>query len=665
MEVELHNKIELYFNKKQYIFYNTMYENVFDAIALKKAYNQFLAVGTGSPNNNQKTQKLSNFVKKYMLNTEFVQNNAENDSVFIKKSLVISDSTFDNNYIAEIGLCEDKNDNPDIYNYITLISDELPLGIKKEKDEDIVIYLYIYLNIVAKNKAVLCGGKNPLISYLLGEGFSGDIYAGKGKNLSENILFERAFFEDSSRVKTTITNTKEDGFRLSFSANLPAGETDEILFVQGENVVARKNILKQKTLITESQKFTSTNSQIVLPDDICEIKKIIDCLDETEKNDYKINKFSNSFAEKISLQFSGFCDSQSPRFVSKDGQYLFFVKNDDVYGYKNENGKLLNLVTSKIRIWHIKKIISSHDFVFVFTDFAPYLYIYKVDEKNVLQPVQNDLNFFEKYEDIEGYKFIDAVLSNSGKLILAIIFADGKGASLYFDYNSETLAFAIKSYQISNYNFSYIVALDGNIYSDARVMFLQGGDTSYNCRLVTHFADGTMRDVATVLAYDLTHNTKKIDVFGRAVVVEKTGNLGVNIYYYPDTVQMDTEQFPAPDVNWFSRDLYSVIQKRSDGSFVALNLTNIENVTLFQNSLSSFVDVSKIVGIEFLKDMILVFLDDENEKVVGITLYNNKTILENFDDEREYQITYTKFDKLGKNNEGIKAELRLNLSLWF
>lgn len=664
MKTKLHNKVEVFSNKKHYIFYNTMYESIYDAIALNKGYNQFIAVGNGKPSDNQKTQKLSNFIKKYTLNTEMLQNNIEKDTIFVKNSLVISDSIFDDCYITEVGLCDDDENNPDIYNYITFISENSPFGIKKEKGIDIVIFLYIYLVILDKNNGFICGGKNPLISYLLGENFSFQIYAGKGKNLSKNILFERAFFEDINRTKVERTYSKNEGeLQLSFTANLAAGETDEIIFASDKNILARRNILKQKSVISDTQNFISTNSQIILPDDVCEIQKVIDNSSGEEKIDYEINKYADSFAEKFSLNFNQFCDSQTPRFVSKDGKYLFFVKNDEVFGYKNENSKLLGLTTNKVRAWHIKKIVCTHDFVFVFTEFAPYLYIYKIDDNNVLRTAQNDLNFFEKYDDIEGYNFIDAVITNSNKLMLAIILNNGNGLTIYFDYNSETMAFALAHYKISNYDFSYLIALDGNIYSDARIVFLKGDEASNNCKMVTHFADGTVRDVATVLAYDLTHNTKKIEVIGRAVIVEKTDEENIKIYYYPDNVEMDTSQFLISDVNWFSRDLYSMVQKYSDGSFAAFNLTNIESVKPFKNSLSEFVDISKIISIEFLKDMLIVFLDDENEKVVGISLYNNKTILENFDDEREYQITYTQFDKLGKNNKGVRAELRLNLSL--
>ena len=116
MQVKLHNKVEIISKEKTYVFYNNLYESVLNQLKFLKPYNKFIAVGNGLyNNNNEKTQKLTNFIKKYELNDEFISNNIKNNELYIKKSLVIRDDDLDDEYICELGLCADENDNPIIY----------------------------------------------------------------------------------------------------------------------------------------------------------------------------------------------------------------------------------------------------------------------------------------------------------------------------------------------------------------------------------------------------------------------------------------------------------------------------------------------------------------------------------------------------------------------
>ena len=51
MKLNLHNKLEILIGDKSFCFYNTMLPSIRDALAQKKSYNDFLAVGTGAVKN--------------------------------------------------------------------------------------------------------------------------------------------------------------------------------------------------------------------------------------------------------------------------------------------------------------------------------------------------------------------------------------------------------------------------------------------------------------------------------------------------------------------------------------------------------------------------------------------------------------------------------------
>ena len=101
--------------------------------------------------------KLSAFLKTYELTTEFTQSDLSKGQPYIKKSLVIKNELADGITIKEMGL-SDTGDNPDLYNYFSCVSDELPNGIVKKHNEDIYITIFVYLNIDDDSKKYLCAG---------------------------------------------------------------------------------------------------------------------------------------------------------------------------------------------------------------------------------------------------------------------------------------------------------------------------------------------------------------------------------------------------------------------------------------------------------------------------------------------------------------------------
>ena len=123
-------------------------------------------------------------------------------------------------------------------------------------------------------------------------------------------------------------------------------------------------------------------------------------------------------------------------------------------------------------------------------------------------------------------------MTKAGKIIFASVLSDGKGVVGYFDFDEIEKKFVIDEFFVSDYDFSYLLAIYKNNFSDATIMFIKGAEYSYQTRIVTYYADKSVRDVATVLAYDYTNDTKEIYVKDRAVIVEKNLDNKVLVYYH-------------------------------------------------------------------------------------------------------------------------------------
>jgi len=659
MKFKLHNKAEVLVGENKYIFFNKMNENVFEKLSKLESFNNFVAIGNGIVTQGQKMQKLNNFIKKYHSNSQIIQNNIENGELFIMKQIVVGDE-FDNyNYITEIGFCDNDEINPNIYNYITFISEDLPNGIKKNFGEKIVINLYIYLSLSPQSLEFLCAGNNKILSFLMGEGLAGQIYAVRGHNLSENKVIKREIPHTNEKFLASVIVEKDDEFRLSFESDLSLGETDEVVFVCEDCAVARINVLNIKNATNNEEIFVSKlNNTIDLGVDIKSINEVYDIGSQIAENNYVIKKYATRFADKIYVPFFDLFNYQTPRFLSKDGKKLFFVKNDFVYGFENVDFQLKELFVGNLYLQHIKKIIAFDNLVFFVTKVAPFIHCYEIENES-LKALQIDFAGFEFFAEIETAAKIDVVQSNSGTYMIAMVLADGRGVTAYFEFSDKKFHF-LES-RVSDYEFSYLVAIHKNNFCDARIVFIKGGEYSYEARLVTHYPDKEVKDVATVLAYELTNNTKEIYVKGRSIIVEKITEPFVDLYYFPSLEKYNLSIIQNEVDDYFSSDMLYLIQKYQDANFKMFNLVGFNEPVEFADDISNFVDFEKIKSFEFLNDTLLIFLEDG---VVALNLKNNGTLIENVSmANSEYKIGFCKYDKIGKNNEGVRAKLTLKINI--
>lgn len=664
MKFLFHNKIELKYKNKNYLFFNTMLNSVFDKLKNLEAFNKYASVGSGEPSTNQTEYHLTSYLKTYELETEILQNDISNGNLFIKQSVIIDDANLNDKYIKEIGI-SNSEDNPIIYNYFSLISEELPNGIKKENGEAIVFSIYIYLSIIEDSSIMLTSGNNKFINFLLGLGLDDNIYVVKGNNTTPNKRIFREEPTSSEKYLTSLTISESDGLNLNFSADLGSGEINELVFLVGNSPFARVNLQEYKTLTTTTQTYTPKTHYVVdLGENVNSYSSIKNLSTNLEETNVYAGKYANDFGDKITLPFHNIFDSTTPRFLSKDGDKIFFVIEDTIYGYINNEYQITQIKTGNITIQNIFKIISFEDNVFVITKTEPYIYSYKITN-NELVLTELDLTNFEKFDSLDKIFNADITLGKNGVFMLGLILEpEHYGYTLYFTYDQENNKFIYDSYLVSEYLFSYILAMYKNNFSDGQMIYLREGEHSVACRIVYHYSDKTLYDVFTNYALTLTKNTKEIYTKNRAIIVEKTTEPYLWIYFYPQIYQYNLSILGSEEDDYISTNLIYLIQKYNNSTYKIYNLVGYVTPTEFTNGFPSEIDKTKILGFEFLKDTLLIFMDNKDEPIVGYNLKETSMLIENVSvNTDQYEIVVNKYDLLGSNNEGVIANLAIKISI--
>ena len=673
MNLKLHNKVEVVAGDKKLCFYNTMLKSVQQKFQNRQSFNEFLAIGTGTGEHSADNYKLLSHLKTFPLELEFLQDDVSvsEDDLYVKKSVLIDDDSLVGKNITEVGLTDELSDNPTIYNYISLVSEESPNGFLIEKSCPILISVYIYLTLSKTGEGVMCAGKNKLIDFLLGCGLSENLYACRGLNLLQNQeTVERVFGNNAQLTKFPCSIdyvTHEAGISLCFSANLKSEKTYEVVILVGDSPVARINVLEHKSLIASSETFSPKRNYVIdAGNDVKSVNEVINLQTNEMESDIYISKYADRFGDKIKLPFDGLFSNDTPRFLSKDGKMIFFVYEDRVYGYKNISYKVVKLNTSQVNVSNIISITSFDDFVFIFSRSHPYVFCYKIIADELVF-AQIDIQSFEKNYLLERAYKIDMTLAKNGNFILAFLDDENHfGYVAYYTFDENQNKFVFDSYFESNYNFTYLLAMIKNNFSDACIIFLKEAESPYETRLVYYYADKTYRDIYTTLAVEFTENTKEIYAKNRAIIIEKTTEPHIWVYYYPQLYRYTLSLFGSEENDYISTNLHYLIQKYSGDNYKIFNLIGYDTPTEFLDGFNDIVDQGKILDFEFLDDTLLIFLDSIDEPVVAFNLFENHAVIENVSsNENQYRVVCDKYDLIGKNSEEVIVSLTIKINVWF
>ena len=674
MKLNLHNELRIKIADKEFKFFNTIFSNIYQKIANFDTFFDKIAIGNGFCENFSNNYYLNKFL--YLDNFQEVSSQLDPSKyeIYIKKSLTVDPKNIPSTHITEMGITSNDCDenNPEIYNYFSFISNELPNGIDISSGDEIIISVIIYLTINSTSVGLLTKGDNPFLKLLLGGGSNTkDILVARGNDLSNNEFINRTNDYLNEKYPCKISyNIADNVLSLQCSGDLKTGETNEIVFILDDVIFARVNtkLLNQEYSLTGN--FSSkTNYVIDLGVDISGVQSIFNITFETYETDYYIVKYANNFSTKTHLPFNNLFDVNTPRFLSLDGDKLFFILNDIIYLYKNTNYNIEFVFAINLQIQNILKITAFDDFVFVFTQASPCIHAYKIKENTLVQ-CNIDLSGFEHLSTLVNFTLIDIVQGKNGTFMLGYVIPNDTmtdAYTLYLTFDDDTNSFNYDTYlTTSNYTFTYMLPFHKNNFSDAQMIYLQAGATSSKCRRAIHTIDKTSSDGYNITAYYYTYATTHLCVKTRAVVVEKSVTPNLWLYYYPQVYRFNLAELSDATKNYISTNLLYLIQKLTDGTYRGYNLVGYNTPEIFANGFPKDLDQSKILHIEFLIDTVLFFMDDENEPIVAYNLDIVGTSIENVSTKnQEYSIIYSKKETLGSNTKGVTAKFLAKVNVWF
>lgn len=664
MKFKIHNKLEIFSTDKKYIFFNKMLSSVYDKYSSLDSFSNFVLIGDGEPSSNQEEYKLTNQILALPLNTEIIQNDFSKGQLFVKKYFTIEANVLCGNYIKEIGITDNINSTT-IYNYFSLIDTDFPNGILKESTKlYCTITLFLELNINDTNLTFL-NGDNKFISFLLGEGLDKGITACSGDYYfcEDNSLMFYPDLNDKLSLVTTIT--KNETFEMSFDLKVENKILKSIYLLTSNTPFAVLKLQNYYDFTANSAKFSpKTHYVIDLGENIKSIKSITNINTNIKDTGVIANLYANEIGYEIKISAFNLFDGATPKFVSNDGKHIAFVRDNIIYLYQNLNYQITQMNTHNLTIQNIRTIEIIDNYFFVFSNIEPYVFCYLI-YKNELRKINFDFEAFNDFNLLkDAIKYTVAKSENNIFMIGLICNESQNGYTLYFTLNDGKLVFT--NYIVSNYEFSYVLAINKNNYCDAQIIYLQEGEYSYTSRIVTHYPDQTNKDVYSSLAYTLCKDAKEIYVKDRAIIVERTISPKIQIYHFPQVYEYLFPEIEDENDYYISNNLLYMAVKHHDNTTSFYNLVGYNEAFKFNNNLPEEYNSCIVENIIFLKDLLLVFTNNKSNKISIFTLKQNRTLLENLSSNTDdYLIEYDKYRFLGENNEGAIIKISMNITIWF
>lgn len=652
-----HNQLNVTINNKTHIFTNKMFDSVFDAISAKQSYTNYVSVGDGVESELQNNHFLSHHIKTFKSTLEFLQNDTKLNTLFVTKKVIIDDDSLNNKQITEIGF-SDGSESPKLYNYFSLRNEEFPDGIKKKRGEQLVFSITIYLTISTNNQFYLTLGNNKFISFLLGEGLNDKVFITQGNNNSPNTPIERDNPNTEKFECDMQFEIKSNKLSLRFNSPYISGSTDEIVLLIGNEAFGRINTQEHKPCIQKTKSLLPKANYVIDVGANVKTYQSIKNSNGTEELSIFEKNYATQFGDKIMLPFHNLFSQQTPRFISKDGNKIFFVLNDVVYGYLNENYSLKEIKTGSLSAREILKIVSFDKYVFLLQKVEPFIQFFEI--KNFqLHPIQINFNNYDIITVLSNCFDADITLSENGMFMIGIITKTTyNGNAIYASLTDNTLT--VENLLTSDHRFSYVLAMYKNNFSDAILMFLKAGEHSNDCRMVRFYPNQTINDVFSNLAYYYTHETKEIYAKNRAIVVEKTSEPKLWIYYYPQMYRYNLSMLENEDNSYLSTNLLYLIQKDVNRNCKIYNLVGYDQPTEFFNEFPN--DIVDACDFEFLEDVILAFFD---KTIIAYSLKKNACLIENVSSNTDtYNVEYLEYDLLGNDGEEFKISFEVEINIW-
>jgi len=672
MNINLHNKYEITIKDKTYVAYNTLLDTIYEKIFNLEQYTSHIAIGTGKESKTPTDTKLGNYLKTFETETSEIQSDITSGVLYIKKVVTIDEDDLDTFTFSELGITNTSEFDPVIFNHVLLTDqDGDVVNITRNVGDAMEIRVTIFLELTPESDGLFVKGENYLIQQILGENLNisdNNLYVVRGENLSPNNYTIRSTPDLTNAVvcnKKIIKN--EDGtFNICFSAELGEGETEEVLIVYNNKVCLRFNTLEVKPAINLTSTLTCVNNDKILEIDN-NVKNIssVSYLQDTstiEHTTHTISKYGKKLTDKITNVFDQPFTSSTPRFVSKDGKLIAFIHDSYTHIYKYENYNFIKLNSTQVTSSDIMKIIMFEDTILVFMTEEPYLKIFNIVDKNIIEKTVN-LTMYENSIYPFNWIDVDATLTLNNKIKIGFIINDDKKTPIVLTLTKNASEIYNDSITVPELTTAKkVYAIYKNPFSEPLVGFITDSymDTTYY--LIEEFLEDTKQfGFTSESAFALLNNTLGIQVSGRAILSQKDTYPYLAVYYYPDFSTVDYD-FSSGIKHYTSKDGNYMIAKYEDSSYKIFNMHIVNQLTEFENGFPNYIDFSQVEDFEFVGDLLLVFVSSNEESVFASPIKNSYLRLDNMiDSTKEYTVNYNKYDLLGNRElEGVKVNLTFN-----
>ncbi len=661
MNIRLHNKFEITLRGQTIIAYNTLLKGVFTKISRLEQYTSHIAIGTGKEKLDENAKKLSTYAKTFAAQTEEYNFDPTKGTLFIKKLVDIDDGYQGTFSFSELGLCATDDFDPDIYDHVLLTDKEgNVVTMTRREGDSLQIRVTIYLELTSQTSALFIRGNNKFIGRLLGENSGGEnkLYAVKGNNLYENENIDRVTPDMTDAVMCNMALKQlQDGYEITFSAELGEGATEEIVMVFNGEACLRYNALELNPPKDVTETLTSTKSQII------ELGKNVKEVTSLKKSgaaveNFFLTKYCKNLSDRIENPFGQTYSASTKRYVSPDGKMIAFI-DSLVHLYKNENYTFKQLSATQIPASSIFDFFILDDVIVALYTTEPYIRIFDIVEGSA---VERSVKLTNYNLTVYPYDWIEAdcvkanntiilgvIINNETQTPLVIRFTKGSGE----EYNDRVERPRLTTAK-------HVFSVSKSAFSEAFIGLLTNEINSKTQYLVEEFYESTSKyGKDGQIVFSLMSGGTSFLAAGRALIAEKSIFPYLVVYYYPNLTS-GGDELPHGEKHYFSKDGNYMIIKNSDSDYSIRNFHEEGEATEFEKGFLS-VNFEEIKDFEFVFDMLLVFT---SSKVYGLAMPKEYARIDFVDSANtDYEVSQKKYDLIGSGDlEGVKAILTLKFN---
>ena len=637
MKINFHNKVEIFIGDKCYVSYNTVLRTLYEKLSKLEPYADYFAFGSGKVELADTDTKLGAYIMTKPATTTEVSADPEKGVYFVKKTATFDSSDNTSLSFSEIGICSENVSDPTIYNHI-LIRDENGdvVTVEKNPGESLVINMTIFLDISSTDNTFLTLGENNLVKLLLGETFvDNTIYAVRGYNMEYNKQMHRSMPKYDEAYKASILTTENDdgSFSLDIVFKLGEGEAREVVFFIDNNVVARRNIMEIKEPTQDDGSFSVYKQNNLLIGE--HIKNVIDVKNSNGVSieNYEIQKYGLSIGDQIdSSLIDGTVDNE---FVWKslECDKIAFLQNEKLVIVKAGEYGFEPVHTGAIDTSGLCHVSISENFVVVTRDVSPYIEIYKITnnvcvKQNFYKANYDQTSYSYDYDSVnvikidESHLKIGVVLKSSFVGLVLDIVEDEDGLNL------------VEIYQSSLTTVDKVLVCERTRKNQPKIIFI----TESQDDPVTPYGMQCFGEENESIGY-----YSQAEVFMSAKSISAHGDyVLVNVESEPYAYLYDTKEFNRASFKngvvlgniQASSKLKYVYGLWSEGKYHAFYFVDEENLLEFDTSfLDEIMSNDYIDKIEFLGSLVLVYTNDDEDRLKVFLVDNKYTTIQLADDD--------------------------------